>query len=80
MIQAAPGRIAHIEGLEKAQRLPCIEAVLVQRHVGDLVRPLAGNYDVPGYVVARGATRAEAQDTLDRFDSVCRIATEADKP
>lgn len=78
-IQAAPGKIVRIEGLEEARQLPGIKDVLFQRKVGDHIRPLVSNYDVPGYVVVHGRIRAEVQAVLDEFDAVFHIITEVDK-
>jgi biotin carboxylase len=76
MINAKPGKIVHIDHLKEAQTIPGIEAVLMQKYIGDHVQPVASNYDIPGYVVARGQNREAAMTSLQEFESLFNIVTE----
>ncbi|APS20762.1 pyridoxal-5'-phosphate-dependent protein [Streptomyces sp. Tue 6075] len=62
---SAEGRLAGLEGVEPARRLPGVAEVLVTRRAGDPIRPATDAYDRIGHVIASADSVAELDRTLD---------------
>jgi biotin carboxylase len=58
---APPGRLRRVEGLERARALPGVELAYSYRAPGAQIEPLLRGPDRAGFVLATGATRAEAE-------------------
>jgi biotin carboxylase len=74
-IQAAPGIVTGIEGLDEARGIPGVEHVFLNVAAGSVVEPLTSNMGKPGHVIASGDTRAEAIAAAEQALATIRIVT-----
>ncbi|MFC2075731.1 ATP-grasp domain-containing protein [candidate division KSB1 bacterium] len=75
-ILPSPGRITAIEGLEEALATPGVVGHILQVRTGDDIGPYTSNYRIPGYVMASGGTRSEAEAAMAVFLEKLRIEVE----
>jgi biotin carboxylase len=66
---APPGRLARVEGLDEARALPGVELAYSYRAPGALLEPLLRGPDRAGFVLATGATRADAESAARAAES-----------
>jgi len=74
-IEAAPGRVVLIRGVEEAKAVPGVAIVDVYPAVGEEVRPVLSSLDRVGHVIAEGATREAAVAAAERAKAVITIET-----
>ena len=76
-LEAEPGIVSAIEGLEKARAIPGVREVVVQTRVGDLLSPIVDclTRDRVGYVFTVGYSVEDAIATAQQAMTVCRIRT-----
>ncbi|MFA7431152.1 MAG: ATP-grasp domain-containing protein [Rhodospirillaceae bacterium] len=72
----APGRLMHID-TTAAQAVPGVREVFVMRRLGDIVGPYLNSADRPAFVIAEGATTAEAIATAEAAVALLVLETEA---
>jgi biotin carboxylase len=70
---APPGRLVRVEGLEEARALPGVELAYSYRAPGALIEPLLRGPDRAGFVLATGATRAEAEAAARSAEAAIRF-------
>jgi biotin carboxylase len=73
---APPGHLQRIEGLEQARALPGVELAYSYRAPGAQIEPLLRGPDRAGFVLATGATRAEAEASARRAEATIRFVVE----
>ncbi|MBN1917973.1 MAG: ATP-grasp domain-containing protein [Verrucomicrobia bacterium] len=74
-IQAAPGVVTGIEGLDEAREIPGVEHLFLNVAEGSVIEPLTSNMGKPGHVIASGDTRAEAIAAAEQALGTIRIVT-----
>ena len=79
-LQAAPGVVTSIEGVDDALALPGVERIWTFVAPGDRVRSAESSTGVPGYALASGTDPAEARARMNAARSRVRIVTEPDRP
>jgi biotin carboxylase len=70
---APAGKLLRIEGLEEARALPGVELAYSYRAPGAQIAPLLRGPDRAGFVLASGATRAQAEATARAAEGVIRF-------
>lgn len=70
-----PGRVVEITGLDAVRADPAFVDVHLDVGPGDQVPPLVWNEDKVGYVIARGATAAEAIENGKRLSGMVHVHT-----
>ncbi|WP_066372138.1 ATP-grasp domain-containing protein [Herbidospora mongoliensis] len=71
----SPGRVLEVTGLDEVRADPAFADVHLDVGPGDEVPPLNWNEDKVGYVIARGATAAEAIANGKRLASLIHVRT-----
>ncbi|MCL4691326.1 MAG: ATP-grasp domain-containing protein, partial [Candidatus Hydrogenedentes bacterium] len=77
-IDARPGIVTEIEGIDDARQAPGVECVHVGVQPGDSISHVRDcrARDRIGHVLATGASAAEALERAKRASGICRIATQ----
>ena len=70
------GPAERVEGLDAARALPGVELAYSYRAPGALIEPLLRGPDRAGFVLATGATRAEAEATAREAEAAIRFVVE----
>jgi|tagenome__1003787_1003787.scaffolds.fasta_scaffold20968819_2 biotin carboxylase len=70
---APPGRLERVEGLEEARLLPGVQLAYSYRAGGAVIEPLLRGSDRAGFVLATGATRAEAEAAARSAEAAVRF-------
>jgi cysteine synthase A len=70
------GRLVGVTGIERAERVPGIDRVVLTGAVGGQVRPVRDAYDRLGYVIAVGDTREQVQAALDAAAGMVEVLVE----
>jgi len=78
-IDAAPGRVARIDGLDEAKRLSGVKEVVMQAQPNEILAPIVDcvTRDSVGYVYTEGETAQQALDRAREACSLCKVVTEA---
>jgi cysteine synthase A len=66
LLPPAAGTLAAVHGIEQAERSPGVEQVVVTARIGSAVALAQSAYQRLGFIIARGASAAEAADHLRR--------------
>ena len=74
-LQAEPGRVVSVEGIEDAEAVDGVLHVSVSVHPDDTVAELRSSWDRVGSVTASGPTAAEAMERAARASELIRIET-----
>lgn len=72
---ADPGEVVDVVGVEEARADPDVVALDMTVGVGDVVRPLAGNWERIGQVVAVGPDVPTAIETCERLVASIKVVT-----
>lgn len=75
-IMPEPGRVVEVTGVDAVRADPAFVDVNVRVKPDDVVRPLTWNEDIAGWVIARGATTAEAVANSKRLAAAIHVRTE----
>jgi biotin carboxylase len=75
-ITPEPGRVVEVTGVDAVRADPAFVDLQLKVKPGDQVSPLIWNEDISGYVVARGATAAEAIAEVRRLVAAIHVRTE----
>jgi biotin carboxylase len=70
---APPGRLLRVEGLAEARALPGVEFAYAYHPPGTVIEPLLRGPDRAGFVLATGATRAEAETAARDAEAAIRF-------
>jgi biotin carboxylase len=70
-----PGRIVAISGVDEAKKMPGVAQIFVWKKPGDTVGPYFNSADRPAFVIAGGATTAEAVRNAEMARDAIRIET-----
>ena len=70
---APPGRLTRVDGLDEARALPGVELAFAYRGPGARIGPLLRGPDRAGFVLATGATRADAEATARTAEAAIRF-------
>ncbi len=73
---APAGRLKAVEGVDAARALPGVELAYSYRAPGAVIGPLVRGPDRAGFVLATGATRAEAEATAREAEAAIRFIVE----
>ena len=73
---APAGRLVRVEGLDEARALPGVELAYSYRAPGAVIEPLLRGPDRAGFVLASGATRAEAEAAARAAEAAIRFVVE----
>ena len=73
---APAGRLVRVDGLAEARALPGVELAYAYRSPGAEIAPLLRGPDRAGFVLASGATRAEAEAAARGAEAVIRFVVE----
>lgn len=73
---APAGRLVHVEGLAEARAMPGVELAYSYRSPGAQIAPLLRGPDRAGFVLASGATRAEAEAAARGAEAAIRFVVE----
>lgn len=76
---AAPGRIARIDGVAQARRIPGVVDVILKSRVGDAVEAPTSNMDKQAHVIAVADSAAECEAVIRRALETVRIETKAER-
>jgi biotin carboxylase len=71
-----PGRVVEVTGVDTVRADPAFVDLNVRVKPGDVVQPLIWNEDVSGWVIARGATTADAVANGRRLAAAIHVRTE----
>ncbi|MFD5345832.1 ATP-grasp domain-containing protein [Streptomyces anulatus] len=74
-LEATPGEVVSVDGLEEAQGLPGVLSISLPLQAGDIVPELSSSWDRVGSVTARGATSADALRNAEAVAAAVRITT-----
>lgn len=76
-IEAEPGRVTEIVGLDEALAVDGVEEVVIQTQIGEDLRPIIDcvTRDAIGYVFTSGATASDAIEAVNRARAVCKVIT-----
>jgi biotin carboxylase len=75
-ITPEPGRVVEVTGEDVVRADPAFLDLNIKVAPGDVVRPLIWNEDVAGWVIARGATTADAVANGKRLAAAIHVRTE----
>jgi biotin carboxylase len=75
-ITPEPGRVVEVSGVDAVRADPAFVSLHLKVRPGDVVAPLTWNEDISGYLVARGATAAEAIANCKRLVEAINVRTE----
>ena len=67
------GVVRRIQGVDKAQRIPGVQEVLLEFDVGDLLRPPEDDRSRPGLVVVFGTSREEVLAATDQVFNAIQV-------
>jgi biotin carboxylase len=73
---APAGRLVRIDGLDEARAQPGVELAYSYRAPGAVLGPLLRGPDRAGFVLATGATRADAEDAAREAEAAIRFIVE----
>jgi len=76
-LEASPGRVRQILGLDEARAVPGVIDVWLSVEPGETVHPVTSSWSRVGEVVAVGANRTEAEATAAAAAKAVQIVTEA---
>jgi biotin carboxylase len=77
-IDAAPGRVSRIEGLEEAKGVQGVKEIVLHTQPDEVLEPIVDcvTRDSVGYVYTEGETAEEALERAQRACSLCNVITE----
>jgi biotin carboxylase len=75
-LQAAPGKVTRIRGVEEAKAVPGVAIVDVYPAAGEQVRPVLSSLDRIGHVIAEGETREAAVAAAEQARALVIVETE----
>lgn len=78
-IEAEPGTVTAIDGVDEALGVPGVEHVFINVKEGSVVEPLTSNMGKPGHVIACGETREDAIEAAERALATITISTASRK-
>ncbi len=69
-----PGRIAEIDGVEDAVRMPGVVKIEIDKGIGDSIHDIRSSLDRIGYVICEGETRDQVNGYMEAALKAIRIA------
>jgi len=74
-LQAPPGQVTAIDGVESARALPGVQEIGLDVKVGEAVPPLRSSGDRPGWVIAVGSAAGEAIQQAEAARDAISVVT-----